>query len=149
MKKAEVYAKHKMARISPKKVAIVLDMVRGRSLEEAKVLLAFDQTKAAEIALKVLRSAEANALNNNNLKLEELYLSDVYVNPGRKYKYGRAGAKGRFKPIHRRSSHIIIGLSSLPENELAIVKASAGKKKKKSGKSSKKEKSKKLKGKKK
>ena len=115
MKKADVYAKHNRARISPKKAAIVLDMVRGRSLSEAKILLAFDQTKAAEMILKVLKSAEANALNNNNLKPEELYLSDVYVNPGRTYKFGRAGSKGRYDPLKRRSSHIIVGLSKIPE----------------------------------
>jgi large subunit ribosomal protein L22 len=122
MNKAEVYAKHKMARISPKKVAIVLDMIRGKPLEEAKVLLAFDETKAAEMSLKVLRSAEANALNNLNLKAEELYLSDVYVSPGRMYKYGRAGAKGRYNPMLRRSSHIVVGLSIMPEIKKKTVK---------------------------
>lgn len=112
MKKAEVYAKHKQARISPKKVAIVMDMIRGETLEKAKIILSFDKTKASDLILKVLKSAEANALNNNNLKLEELYLSDVYVDPGRTNKFGRMGSKGRFDPILKRTSHIVVGLSA-------------------------------------
>jgi large subunit ribosomal protein L22 len=117
MKKADVYAKHKLARISPKKVAIVMDMVRGEALEKAKVILAFDKTKASEMILKVLKSAEANAVNNNNFKPEDLYLSDVYVNPGRIYKFGKMGSKGRFNPILKRTSHIVVGLSPRQESK--------------------------------
>ncbi len=112
MGKAEVYAKHKMARISPKKVGIVIDMIKDRSLHDAKLLLTFDHTKAAKMVLKVLKSAESNAKNNYNLDPEKLYLSEVYANQARTYKFGRMGSKGRFDPILKRNSHIVIGLSS-------------------------------------
>ncbi len=112
---AQVYAKHNNAQISPKKVAVVLDMVRGRDLREAKVTLKFDPTKAAKMTLKVLKSAETNAVNNHDLNPATLYLSDVYVNGGRVLKRGRAGSKGRYDPILKRTSHIVVGLSSKEE----------------------------------
>ena len=112
MEKAQVYAKHKRARVSPKKVAIVMDMVRAKPLEEAKMLLSFDSTKAAKMLLKVVKSAEANAVNNNNLKSENLYVSEIYVDPGKMQKGGRAGSKGRYDPLLKRYSHLTVGLSS-------------------------------------
>jgi len=117
MKKAQVYAKHKHARVSPKKTAIVMDLIRGKKLEESKKQLAFDQTKAASMILKVVQSAEANAVNNHGLKSEELFISEIYVTPGRIQRGGRAGAKGRFDPLRKRYSHIIVGLSQLNKNK--------------------------------
>jgi large subunit ribosomal protein L22 len=115
MHKAQVYAKHNKARISPKKVAIVMDMVRGENLHNAKRMLAFDSTKASKMILKVVRSAEANAKNNHNLDPKNLYLSDIYVNPGAMQKWGRPASRMRFSPILKRSSHIVVGLSSKEE----------------------------------
>ncbi len=112
MHKAQVYAKHNRARISPKKVAVVMDMVRGETLGNAKRLLAFDPTKASRMILKVVKSAEANAQNNHNLDPKKLYLSDIYVNPGATQKWGRPASRMRFSPILKRSSHIVVGLSS-------------------------------------
>ncbi len=112
MEKAQVYAKHNRARVSPKKVAIVMDMVRGKPLEEAKMFLSFDQAKASKMLLKVVKSAEANAVNNHNLKAEDLYVSEIFVDGARMQKYGKAGAKGRYDPLLRRYSHLTVGLSS-------------------------------------
>jgi len=92
-----------------------MDMVRGEALEKAKATLAFDSTKAAKMILKVVRSAEANARNNLNLEAKTLYVSDMYVNPGKFQKTGRPGSRGRFNPILKRTSHIVVGLSSLAE----------------------------------
>jgi large subunit ribosomal protein L22 len=78
---------------------------------EAKKILAFDKTKSAKMLLKVVKSAEANAVNNNNLDLDKLYISDIHVNPGRIQRSGRAGSKGRYDPLRKRHSHIIVGLS--------------------------------------
>ena len=117
MHKAQVYAKHNKARASPKKVAIVMDMVRGAPLEKAKMILAFDPTKASKILLKVLKSAEANAINDHNLAPKDLYLSDVYVNQGRMQKWGRPASKMRYSPILKRTSHIIVGLSLREESK--------------------------------
>lgn len=115
MEKAQVYAKHKRARVSPKKVAIVMDMVRGEPLQEAKKILAFDPTKAARMILKVVKSAEANARNNHNLDPQTLYVSDIYVNQGRTQKWGRPSARSKFSPQLRRTSHIVVGLSPREE----------------------------------
>lgn len=114
-KKAEVYAKHNNAQISPKKVAPVLNLVRGKGVEEAKVILSFDRTKAARLTLKVLNSASANAKNNLNIDPNSMYLSDLYVDPGKMGKRWRPAARGRISPILKRSCHITVGLSSLPE----------------------------------
>lgn len=111
MHKAQVYAKYNRARIAPKKVAVVMDMIRNASLQEAKRILAFDPTKAAKMILKVVKSAEANAANNHNLDPGKLYVSDVYVNQGRMQKWGRPSARGKFSPRLRRTSHIVVGLS--------------------------------------
>ena len=113
MQQAEVYAKHNRARISPKKVRVVMDLIRGKSLSEAKRVLAFDTTKAASMLLKVLKSAEANASNNKNLRPQDLYVSEVHVSGSIFRKTGRAGSKGRFDPIIKRNSNIVLGLSRM------------------------------------
>ena len=113
MNKSEVYPKHMKARISPKKVAPVMDLVRGKLLEEAKLILAFDRTKAAALVLKVLKSAEANAVNNNKFDKKNLVLSELWVSGGPVQKSGNFVAKGRFSPILKRTSHIYVGLSQV------------------------------------
>lgn len=122
MKLADVYAKHNRARVMPKKMAIVMDMIRNRKLQDAKVALAFDASKAAKVLLKVVKSAEANAVNNHGLKSENLNVSEVYVSAGRMQKWGRPGSKGRFDPMLKRTSHIVVGLSSKKE-EGKVAKA--------------------------
>jgi large subunit ribosomal protein L22 len=111
MIKSEVYAKHMKATISSKKVAPVMDLVRGKALEEAKLILTFDRTKAAKMILKVLKSAEANAINNNKLEAKSLFLSELWVSGGPVTKSGQFIAKGRFNPLLKRTSHIYVGLS--------------------------------------
>jgi len=113
MKKAEIYAQHNNARISPKKVAPVMDLVRGKPVTQAKVILAFDPTKAAKMILKVLNSATSNAKNNQNLDPEKMYVSDLRVDGAGMFKRARFGGRGKYKPILKRSSHITVGLSSL------------------------------------
>jgi large subunit ribosomal protein L22 len=110
-KQVTVYAKWKNARISPKKVAPVMNLVRGKSVRDAKIALHFDTTKAAAMILKTLVSAEANAKNNESLKSSELYVADIRVDGGRVFKRGRIVAKSRFSPILKRTSHIIVGIS--------------------------------------
>ncbi len=114
-KKAEVYAKRNSAQISAKKVRPVMDLVRGKNVVDAKVILAFDPTKAAKILLKVLKSAEANARNNLNKDPSVMYISDLYADEGRTRKSWRPQARGRISPLLKRSSHIIVGLSTKEE----------------------------------
>jgi len=111
MEKAAVYAKQKSVGISPKKVAIVLDLVRGLAVKDAERILMFDDTKAAKITLKVLKSAFANAKNNLKLNEEDLYVSEIRVDGGRAFKRGRIVARSRTSPILKRTSHITVGLS--------------------------------------
>ena len=106
----EVIAKHRYARLSPKKTAIVMDLVRGKPLEEAKVILSFDKTKPAKMVLKVIRSAEANA-QDKNMDTSGMVLSEIYVSPGPVIKRWKAGAKGRADPFVRRTGHVFVKLS--------------------------------------
>lgn len=111
MNKALVYSKSNKMRISPKKVAPVLDLIRGRMLKDAKIILSFDTTKAAALALETLKSAEANARHNLGLSAASLYVAETYVNGGRVFKSGQFVSRGHFNPIIKRTSHIVIGLS--------------------------------------
>jgi large subunit ribosomal protein L22 len=111
MKKSQVHAKHMRADISPRKAGVVIDLIRGRPLEEAKVTLNFDNTKAAKILLKLLKSAEANAVNNNKLDPKNLYISEAYIGPAPVSKRANYGARGRFSLKTTRKSHLYLGLS--------------------------------------
>jgi large subunit ribosomal protein L22 len=111
MKKADVYAKLQNASISPKKVAPVMDLVRGKDVREAKLILSLDLTKAAAMILKILKSAEANARHNLNFKSEDLFISDLQVSGADVLKRGMFVGRGRFSPLLKRKSHIIVGLS--------------------------------------
>jgi len=111
MEKAKVYAKLKYVHISAKKVKLSLDIVRGKKVSEAERVLKFNDTKASEIVLKVLKSAVSNAKNNMNLKEESLYIHETYVGQGPVRKTGRFAGRGRVSPILKRSSHIVVGLS--------------------------------------
>ncbi len=110
-----ITAKQMGARVSPKKVAIVLDLVRGKNVNEAKKILAFDTTKSAKIVLKVLRSAEANAVNNKKMQKDKLFINRIWVSGGPVQKRMSPGAKGRVDPILKRSSHIYISLDERAE----------------------------------
>ena len=103
-------AKYMNATISPKKVAPVMDLVRGKNVKEAKIILSFDPTKAAKMILKMIKSAEANAVNNKNANSDNLFVSDIWVGPARFIRTGRAGSRGHFDPIIKRSSHMYVYL---------------------------------------
>ncbi len=111
MSKSIVFAKFKTARISPKKVKPVIDLVRGKDAKQAKLILAFDPTKGAKLALKVLRSAIANATNNLQIPESKLYVSEIRVDTGASLKRGRIVARGRSAPIIKRTSHLLVGLA--------------------------------------
>lgn len=104
-------AKCKYARISSKKIAPVMDLIRGKNIEEAKVLLAFGENKASIMVLKVLRSAIANAINTKNLSEKDLFISHIQVDGGPSLKRGRPASRGRYSPIIKRTSHITVDLA--------------------------------------
>jgi large subunit ribosomal protein L22 len=107
---SEVRAKLRYSGSSAQKMRVVMTAVRGRRAEEALTALkAMPQTAAASLA-KVLQSAMANAVENQGLHKEDLIVAQIFANEGPTRKWRRYGARGRFKPILRRSSHVTIVL---------------------------------------
>ncbi len=107
----QVLAKGKYVGMSAQKVRLVVDLVRGRQADDALNLLKFMPNAAAKPVYKVLRTAIANAEENFGLNRAELMVTQAYADEGPTRKWRRFGARGRFKPLLRRSSHITIAVS--------------------------------------
>ena len=107
----EAKAVLKYARISPRKVQIVCDLIRGKSVAEATAILMATPKAASELLIKVLKSAAANAENNHHMDPEKLYVSTTYAAPGPIIKRMRPRAQGRAFRINKRTSHITIAVS--------------------------------------
>jgi large subunit ribosomal protein L22 len=105
-----VQAVAKFVRISPRKARLVTDHIRGRSVPEARTILAFTERAAAHEVEKVLRSAVANAESNPALHWngDELVIAEVFVDEGPTLKRFRPRARGRVGPIKKRTCHITI-----------------------------------------
>ena len=101
----------KFVRISPDKVRIVLDIIRGKSYTEALAILKNTPKAATEPLIKVLNSAAANAENNLSLNKDELVVKEAYVNEGQTMKRARMGSRGHVDPIKKRTSHITVVVS--------------------------------------
>ena len=101
-------AELKYARISPRKVQIICDMIRGKDTELAKALMENTPKMGCEYMLKLLKSACANAENNFEMDPEKLYVKTAYANGGPILKRGRPRAQGRMYRINKRTSHITI-----------------------------------------
>ena len=97
-------------RMSPQKVRLVLDQVRGMGVEEALALLRFAPQRAAGQVAKVILSAAANAEDRYGLGLDELHVARIYADDGPRMRRFRIGARGRVKPRIKRSSHITVVL---------------------------------------
>ena len=97
-------------RISSNKVRIVVDLIRGKSVDDAVAILQFTPKAAAPVVLKVLNSAIANAVNNNELDRKSLIVAEVYANPGPTLKRFVARSRGSASPVLKRTSHISVVL---------------------------------------
>jgi large subunit ribosomal protein L22 len=106
----EVRAEAKWVRASPRKARLVVEHIRGRSVPEARTVLAFTTRAAARDVEKVLRSAIANAEANHGLVGDDLYVSAAYVDEGPTLKRWRARARGRAARIHKPTCHITVKL---------------------------------------
>ena len=106
----ETRATARYVRISPRKARLVVDLIRGRDLAEARRILDFQTKAAARVVAKVLASAAANAENNNNLSPDTLYVARAYVDEGPTLKRFRPRALGRATRINKRTSHITVVL---------------------------------------
>ena len=107
----EAFAHVKFVRMSPRKVKLVADMIRGKDVKTATAFLKQTSKAACEPMLKLLRSAIANAENNNSMDVEKLYVSTAVANPGPVLKRGMPRAQGRYNRILKRTTHITIGVS--------------------------------------
>ncbi|KPU26763.1 MULTISPECIES: 50S ribosomal protein L22 [Caloranaerobacter] len=102
----EARAIAKYVRISPRKVQIVANLIRGKNVNEALAILKFTPKKSARLLEKVVKSALANAENNFDMDRDNLYVAEVYANQGPTLKRWRPRAQGRAYPILKRTSHI-------------------------------------------
>ncbi|TMK90469.1 MAG: 50S ribosomal protein L22 [Actinobacteria bacterium] len=106
----EVRAEAKWVRSSPRKARLVVEHIRGRTVPEARTVLAFSERAVAREVEKVLRSAVANAEANHGLVGDDLVVSAAYVDEGPTIKRWRARARGRVARIRKRTCHITIRL---------------------------------------
>jgi len=113
----EVHSTAKWVRISPRKARLVADHIRGRSVPEARTVLAFSDRAAAIEIDKVLRSAVANAEANHGMFGDDLIISAAYVDVGPTIKRWRARARGRVARIKKRTCHITVKVVQNPDIE--------------------------------
>ena len=104
----EAKAIAKTVRITPRKARLVVDLIRNKDVAEAKAILMLTNKQACEVVLKVLNSAVANAEHNNNMDVNNLYVSSCYVTDGIRMKRMLPRAKGRGDVIQKRTCNITI-----------------------------------------
>ena len=118
-----VRAVHRSARFSAYKAREVLNLIRGKSVTEARTILQFCERSAAEDVAKVLDSAVANAANNNDIPPEELFVSACYADEGSTMKRWRPRARGRATRIRKRTCHITVIVGRYTQTELDSQRA--------------------------
>ena len=104
----EVKAVAKNVRLTPRKVRLVLDLVRGKDVKEALAILKFTPRNTAPVVSKLIKSAVANATNNHQMNEEKLYVKTIYADEARGLKRWMPRAKGSASQILKRSSHITV-----------------------------------------
>jgi ribosomal protein L22 len=113
----KVRAQAKWVRTSARKARLVLDHIRGRSVPEARTILAFTQRAAATDIEKVLRSAVANAEANHGLDGDDLVVESAYADEGPTLKRWKPRARGRVNRIRKRTCHVTLVLAEKPESK--------------------------------
>jgi large subunit ribosomal protein L22 len=108
----EAKAIQRHVRITPRKANQVLELIRGRMVEEAQTTLTFTPKGAARIVQKVLKSAVANALTRGKVRVEDLYVKEAVVGAGPTLKRWLPRAQGRATPILKRTSHISVKVAT-------------------------------------
>ena len=119
---ASVIAKLRYLRIAPRKVRLVADLIRGKTVEEAQTILSFATKKAAQPLLKLLNSAIANAKHNFQLDPTNLYISKILVDEGPKYKRWMPRARGAVSEIQKKTSHVTLVLDEITKKPKKIKK---------------------------
>ena len=106
----ETTARARYVRISPRKVRLVVDLVRGKKVEDAINILNFTQKRAAKTVYKLLKSAVANAETKGDIDVDNLFVKLIFVGQGPTLKRFMPRAMGRATPILKRTSHITVVL---------------------------------------
>ena len=104
------HATAKYIRISSRKAGIVLDLIRGKQVDQALAILQFTHKAASPVIYKVLSSAIANAVNNQEMNRSDLYVAECYANPGPTLKRYVARSRGSASPMLKRTCHISVVL---------------------------------------
>ena len=104
----EARAQAKMIRVAPQKARLVVDLVRGKSVKEALGILEYTNKSATPAIIKVIKSAAANAVHNENAEEDKLYVKEIFVDEGPTLKRFAAKAKGSGTRILKRTSHITV-----------------------------------------
>ncbi len=112
----EAKAIAKYVRLSPRKVRQVVDLVRGKGVDEALAILKYTPKRASKVVAKVVKSAAANAENNLQLNKDELYVKACYVDQGPTLKRYRPRAMGRADMLRKRTSHITVVVGDKKED---------------------------------
>jgi large subunit ribosomal protein L22 len=115
----DIRAKAGSVPLPAQKVRLVVDLIRGKSVQQASDTLTFVTTKPAHYVTKLLNSAIANAETNMGISRNELYVAEIMVDEGPTRKWRRFGARGRFKPWLKRSSIITIVLRETETSPVA------------------------------
>ena len=109
--------------MSARKARVVLDLIRGEDVQSAREILAGTSREAAQVVGKVLASAVANAVNNDGMNADDLYVSACYADEGITMKRFSPRARGRAGRINKRSCHITVIVSRLDDERLAVLRA--------------------------
>ncbi len=120
-----VKAQSKYVRASARKARVVIANIRGQSVPEARVTLAFTQRRVAKDVAKVLESAIANAEHNHELDADDLHVALAFADEGPTFKRWQPRARGRATPIMKRTSHITVVVSPTPARELEKYRKAA------------------------
>lgn len=108
MEATQTRARVKYIRIAPRKVRLVVDLIRGKAVGEALAILRLTPRGASPVVEKVLKSAVANAQNNHNMDVNRLFVKEISVDPGPTLKRFHPRAQGRAYSIMKRTSHITV-----------------------------------------
>ena len=117
----EARAIEKFIRVSPRKVRLVADLIREKAIEEAIDILTFTPKRAAVAVKKAIQSAVANAIENNDMKEDDLFIFKIFVDEGPTLKRFMPRARGRATRIRKRTSHVTVIVSDGKEVEVDKV----------------------------
>ena len=112
-------AKHRFARIAPRKARLIMDLVRGRDVDDAISMLKFAKQRASGMVEKVIRSAVANANEQDTAPRNTLYVAKAWVDPGPIIKRFQPKDRGKAYSINKRTSHLVVTIDQREEGEKA------------------------------